>query len=270
MRGMFTCGIMDIFMENGVTFEAACGVSAGATFGCNLKSHQIGRALRYNVEYGRDPRYCSIRSLIKTGDLYGAEFCYRVLPDKLDIFDRETFAADPMKFYVVATDADTGQPAYHLCTDGGEDDLAWIRASASMPIVSKPVKINRCRYLDGGISDSVPFAYMESLGYTRNVIILTRPKGYLKVKPRFPKMFKVLLRDYPAMERAMLNRYDMYNKEMKEIEKREKKGQALVIRPPEDLGIKRTEKDPDELKRVYEIGRRTGEDVLGKVRDFIE
>jgi predicted patatin/cPLA2 family phospholipase len=110
---------------------------------------------------------------------------------------------------------------------------------------------------------------MESLGYTRNVIILTRPKGYLKVKPRFPKMFKVLLRDYPAMERAMLNRYDMYNKEMKEIEKREKKGQALVIRPPEDLGIKRTEKDPDELKRVYEIGRRTGEDVLGKVQDFM-
>lgn len=270
MRGMFTCGVLDVFMENGVTFEAACGVSAGATFGCNLKSRQIGRAIRYNKEYARDPRYCSIRSLIKTGDLYGAEFCYRVLPKELDIFDRETFAADPMKFYVVATDADTGRPAYHLCADGGEEDLTWIRASASMPMVSKPVKINGCRYLDGGITDSVPFAYMESIGYTKNVIILTRPKGYRKQKGHFSKMFKVLLRDLPAMERAMLKRHEMYNSQMKEIERREKKGQVLVIRPPEDLGIKRTESDPKELERVYEIGRKTGEEMLGSVTAFLK
>ena len=270
MRGLFTAGVLDVFMENGITFDGAVGVSAGACFGVNIKSHQIGRTIRYNKRFCEEWRYRSYRSLLLTGDLYGADFCYHELPDKLDIFDTDTFVNDPMEFYVVATDCVKGEPVYHKMTDGGCEDLEWIRASASMPMVSKPVKINGCRYLDGGITDSVPFAYMESIGYTKNVIILTRPKGYRKQKGHFSKMFKVLLRDLPAMERAMLKRHEMYNSQMKEIERREKKGQVLVIRPPEDLGIKRTESDSKELERVYEIGRKTGEEMLGSVTAFLK
>ena len=133
MRGMFTCGVIDVLMENGIRFDGAAGISAGAVFGCNYKSRQIGRPVRYNKNYCKDPRYCSDRSLIKTGDLYGADFCYRELPDVLDPFDRETFKNDPMEFYIGATDVKTGKAVYHKCTDGGEDDLLWMRASASMP-----------------------------------------------------------------------------------------------------------------------------------------
>ena len=156
MRGMFTCGVIDVLLENGVRFDGAAGISAGAVFGCNFKSGQVGRALRYNKQYCADPRYCSIRSLIRTGDLYGADFCYRELPDELDVFDRNAFAANPMEFYAGATDAATGECVYHRCEDGGDADMLWLRASASMPLVSRPVEIGGRFYLDGGIADAVP------------------------------------------------------------------------------------------------------------------
>ena len=143
MRGMFTCGVIDVFMEQEIIFDGAAGISAGATFGCNYKSRQIGRALRYNKKYSRDPRYCSIRSLLKTGDLYGAEFCYRELPNVLDPFDREAFSRNPMEFYVAATDVNTGKAVFHRCVDGGDTDIEWMRASASMPVASKPVTIGK-------------------------------------------------------------------------------------------------------------------------------
>ena len=137
MRGMFTSGVLDVFMENGIEFDGAIGVSAGATFGCNFKSRQIGRAIRYNKRYAHNWRYCSVRSLLSTGDLYGADFCYRELPDVLDPFDRKAFAENSMEFYVGATDVETGECVYHLCMDGGDEDMLWFRASASMPIVSR-------------------------------------------------------------------------------------------------------------------------------------
>ena len=142
MRGMFTCGVIDVLMENGARFDGAAGISAGAVFGCNFKSRQIGRAIRYNKKYCADPRFCSFRSLIKTGDMYGADFCYRELPDLLDPFDRETFRTDPMEFYVGATDVSTGKCVYHKCVDGGHTDIQWMRASASMPLVSRPVSVD--------------------------------------------------------------------------------------------------------------------------------
>ena len=123
MRGLFTCGVIDVFMENGIDFDGAVGISAGAVFGCNYKSRQIGRPRRYNEKYCRDKRYCSIRSLITTGDLYGADFCYRLLPDELDPFDREAFKNDPMEFYVGATDVKTGECVFHTCSDGEDADM---------------------------------------------------------------------------------------------------------------------------------------------------
>ena len=270
MRGMFTCGVLDVFMENSIRFDGAAGISAGATFGCNYKSHQPGRAVRYNMRYSRDPRYCSLSSLIKTGDLYGADFCYRAIPDELDPFDYEAFRTDPMEFYVGATDVRTGKPVYHLCKDAGETDMLWIRASASMPVVSRVVKVDGYELLDGGITDSVPFEYMESLGYDRNVIVLTQPEGYLKKKSSLSGLIRMFLGRYPKAAEAMENRYLMYNDQMRCIEERRKSGMSLVIRPPEALGIKRTEKDPKELERVYRIGREEGNRRLPEVRAFLE
>nr|MCR4617094.1 patatin family protein [Lachnospiraceae bacterium] len=220
MRGLFTCGVMDVLMENEITFDGAAGISAGAVFGCNYKSKQIGRPLRYNLKYGRDPRYCSFRSLFKTGDMYGADFCYREIPEELDVFDKETFKNNPMEFYIGATDVNTGKCRYHKCTDGGRNDLKWMQASASMPMVSTPVLADGYTMLDGGISDSVPFEYMESIGYNRNVIVLTQPLGYKKEKMKGLVLAKILLRKYPAVYEAMVHRHEMYNREMEEIDKR--------------------------------------------------
>ena len=269
MRGLFTCGVIDLFMEENIVFDGAAGISAGATFGCNLKSLQPGRALRYNKKYGKDPRYCSVRSFLKTGDLYGADFCYRELPDILDPFDRKTFRENPMEFYVGATDVITGKPLFHRCTDGGREDMAWIRASASMPIVSRPVEAGGHLLLDGGIVDPVPYRFMEDIGYDRNVAILTQPKGYRKKKNQAAPAMKLLLLKYPKIAEIMAVRYRIYNQQMEEIEKREKNGTMLVIRPPKALGIARTEGDPEELERVYDIGRETGKRCLDAVRSFL-
>ncbi|MBQ6734413.1 MAG: patatin family protein [Lachnospiraceae bacterium] len=269
MRGMFTCGVIDVLMKNDIRFDGAAGISAGATFGCNYKSKQIGRPLRYNKKYSRDPRYCSFRSLIKTGDLYGADFCYRELPDVLDPFDRETFRKNPTAFYIGATDVRTGKCVYHKCSDGGEKDITWMRASASMPLVSRPVSVDGYLLLDGGISDAVPFRFMEKQGYRRNLIILTQPEGYRKSRTKGLPLMKRMLREYPAVVRAMEKRHRMYNRQMKEIMEREKKGISFVIRPPQSLEIRRTEKDPRQLERVYRIGRREAEKALPELKRFL-
>lgn len=269
MRGMFTCGVLDVFMENGIRFDGAAGISAGATFGCNLKSRQIGRALRYNMKFSRDWRYCSLKSLIKTGDLYGAEFCYHTIPDKLDPFDRETFKNDPMDFYIGATDVETGEVRFHKCTDGGPKDIEWMRASASMPVVSQIVTVDGHKMLDGGIVCSVPYEYMEQQGYNRNVIVLTRQKGYRKKKSSIVPLVKLVLRKYPAMWKAMAVRHIVYNDQMDDIERRESAGEVLVIRPPEDPGIGRTEKDPAELERVYLMGRSEAMRMLPEIKAFL-
>ncbi len=269
MRGMFTCGVIDVLMRGGVLFDGAAGISAGAVFGCNFKSRQIGRPIRYNKRYCADPRYCSLRSLIRTGDLYGADFCYRELPDELDVFDRKAFRENPMPFYVGATDVDTGRCVYHLCTDGGTEDMRWLRASASMPLVSRPVAAGGRLLLDGGISDAVPYAYMEGLGFSRQVIVLTQPRGYRKAPASGLFLTRFLLRQHPRVAEALAVRHDMYNRQMEDIGRREAEGAALVIRPPESLRIGHTEKNPAELERVYQIGVRETEKRLEEIRQFL-
>ena len=270
MRGMFTCGVIDVFMEHDIVFDGAAGISAGAIFGSNYKSGQIGRGVRYNKEFAGDPRYCSVKSLIKTGDLYGAEFCYDTLPNELDYFDHDAFAANPMEFYIGVTNIETGKAEYHKCSDGRETDLLWMRASGSMPAVSRPVKIDGKLYLDGGMSDPVPFKYMESIGYNRNVIGLTQPDGFVKEKSTSLPLMRIALKDYPKAFEAMAKRHMLYNAQMKAIKKREEKGYAVVVRPPEALGISRTESDPAELERVYQIGRAEAEKRLAKVKSFLD
>ncbi len=270
MRGMFTAGVIDIFMENGVEFDGAIGVSAGAAFGCNYKSRQIGRVIRYNKAYCKDPRFCSFRSLIKTGDLFGAEFCYHTIPDKLDIFDERAYLDNPMEFYVVCTDVTTGKAVYIESDEAGDDALEYFRASASMPLVSKVVKIKDRLLLDGGIADSVPIQFFESIGYNRNVIILTQPKGYVKKPSSAAKIMKYVLKKYPMVAKTMENRHIEYNETIDYILKKEEAGEVLVIRPEAPLEIGRIEHDPDRLQAVYDLGRKAGEKHLNDVKEFIK
>ncbi len=269
MRGMFTCGVLDVFMENGITFDAAAGISAGAVFGTNYKSGQIGRTVRYNKKYAKDKRYCSFRSWIKTGDMYGVDFCYRKLPYELDPFDWDAYRKNPMKFFIGTTNAETGEPEYYLCNGDEERDLKWMQASASMPVVSKIVEVDGLKMLDGGMIDAVPFKYMESLGYNRNVIILTQARGYRKTKTRILPLAKISLRKYPKMVEVLADRHNMYNKQMDELDAIEDSGKSIVIRPPESLGIGRTEKDPNELERVYQVGRKVAEERLEEIKEYL-
>lgn len=264
MRGMFTCGVLDVLMENGISFDGAVGVSAGATFGCNIKSRQIGRAIRYNKKYCKDKRYHSIRSLLTTGDIYNVPFCYDELPYKLDKWDIETFSKNPMEFYCVATDINTGKPVYHKCETGGKEDIIWIQASASMPLVSRPVEIDGGVYLDGGISDSIPLKFMEGLGYDKILVIETQPKDYVKGRQKYMPLVRWMLRKYPNMIKAMEERYLMYNEQKRYVREKEEKGEIEVIRPLAPLNISPVETDEKELERVYQLGRAEALKYLNK------
>lgn len=269
MRGLFTAGVLDVLLENQVTFDGMVGVSAGATFGCNFKSKQIGRTIRYNLQYADDKRYGSFESLIKTGDLYDTEFCYHTLPNELFPFDWDTFLSNPMKFYIVATDVKTGKPVYHEMKTRKDSELEWLRASASMPLVSKPVSVEGYELLDGGISNSIPLEFFEHIGYKRNVVILTQDINYVKNPMPAGFLTKLLLKKQPAIYTAMSRRHIMYNAQIDYIRRKEAAGEVFVIRPPEPLGIRRVEHDRRELERVYKLGRSTADSLLSELKDFI-
>lgn len=269
MRGMFTAGVLDVLMENGIGFDGAAGVSAGVVFGCNLKSKQIGRALRYNKRFCRDWRYCSIWSFIFTGNLFGTEMCYEKIPFYYDPFDLETYRKNPMPLYAVMTDVDTGKPVYKELPEGSGIDMLYFRGSASMPIVSKPVEVLGHRYLDGGMTDSIPLKFMQQKGYEKNVVILTQPSDYRKSPAGNMHIIGAILRKYPAVVRAMARRHIMYNKELAYVRRCAANGNVFVIQPPASLNIDHTEHDPDELQRVYDTGRRTMEQKLDELKEFM-
>lgn len=269
MRGMFTAGVLDVLMENGLVTDGAIGVSAGAVFGCNYKSHQIGRVIRYNTEYCNDKRYASFKNLVKTGNLYSEQFCYHEVPEKLDPFNEAAFAASPMDFFVVCTDVKTGEPIYHKCRKGDAEDVRWMEASASMPLAAKIVKIGHYGLLDGGVADSIPVRFFESIGYKRNLIILTQPKGYIKKKNKFLPAIRAKYFRYPAFVEAVADRHERYNEALSYISMLEQAGKDYVIRPPIPLEIGAMERDPAQLRRVYETGRAVAQIQVEKIRDFL-
>ena len=269
MRGMFTAGILDVFMEEGIQFDGTIGVSAGAAFGVNYKSGQIGRAIRYNAKFCNDPRYCGLRSLLRDGNIYSRDFCYGEVPLVHDVFDFEAYSRNPMPFYLVATDVETGAPVYHQFLGKEDHGFDWIRASASMPLVSQMVEIEGRKLLDGGISDSIPLRYFEELGYDRNVVILTQPRVYEKKENGLLFMVRLLYRKYPKLVKAMEERHMVYNETLRYIEKKEAAGEILVLRPWSALPVGRVERNPEKLHRAYRIGREMALERLEEVRVFL-
>ena len=269
MRGMFTAGVTDVMMEHGITYDGLVGVSAGAVFGCNYKSKQIGRTIRYNLKYCKDPRYCSVRSLLKTGDLFGTQFCYRDIPNELDPFDLETYQNNPMEFYVVATDVTTGRPVYHECPTGGGEDLDWFRASASMPLAANIVEIDGLKLLDGGISDSIPLKFAETR-YEKNVVVLTQPIGFVKEKNKALPVMRRVFKQNPRLIEVMARRHDNYNEATAYIREQERRGKVFVIRPEAPLDINRVEHDPGKIQRAYDHGRAVAEKRMTALKEFLK
>jgi len=269
MRGMYTAGVLDVMMENNIEADIAVGVSAGAAFGVNFKSRQIGRAIRYNAKYCRDPRYMGLRSLIKTGNLYGADFCYREIPDELDLFDYDAYRSNPMQFYVVCIDAETGEAVYHENKTSDETDMKYLRASASMPFVSKAVEVDGRKLLDGGVVDSIPIEWMKKQRVDRIIAILTREVGYIKKKRAVLPLAKLALSKYPRLAEAMERRPDNYNRSLREVLRMEEKGELFLFRPKVKPELARTERDPEKLRALYETGRREAEEKMDALKKYL-
>ncbi len=269
MRAMFTAGVMDVLMDAGIRFDGLIGVSAGAAFGVNYKSRQRGRIIRYNSRFAPDPRYMGLHSLLTTGNFMNAQFCYHTVPMELDLFDTETFERDPMEFHLVCTDARLGTPVYQRLTRMGYDEIEWIRASGSLPLLSRPVDLCGRKLLDGGLTDSIPLRYFQARGYDRCVVILTQPLGYLKRRSRLLPLFHLLMPHYPAVIRLMRQRHRMYNAQLHYLLRQQIEGNALLVYPDHEIAISRVSQSPRNIRAAYDLGLRKGEAILPQVQRFL-
>ena len=271
MRGMYTTGVLDVFLEEGLVPDAVIGVSAGAVFGCSYMSEQHGRGIRYNLKYINDDRYASVKSWLKTGNIFNAKFCYDEIPNKLDIYDYDKFKENAAKipFYVCCTNVDTGKPEYIRCTDFRKE-MDYMRASASLPLVSKIVYKGGKKLLDGGTADSIPVEYFRSIGYKKNIVVLTRPEGYVKKPSSTAKLLKFRYKNYPEFIEANIKRHDNYNKSLLDIEEQEKRGETIIIRPSVEYKIGRIEKDKEKLKYMYKLGRKDAKAKIEELKAFLE
>lgn len=268
MRGLFTCGITDVMMEHDIWPDGLIGVSAGAAFGCNYKSRQPGRAIRYNKRFARDSRYSGIGSWIRTGDYFNAEFSYHTVPTTYEIFDEKAFEQNPMEFIAICTDVTTGKGVYKRLMKAGPTTNDWIRASASMPLASRIVELEGYKLLDGGVADSIPLAYAEQNGYDRNIVILTQPEGYQKKHLTLMPLMRIALRKYPEMIKAMDRRHIMYNEQLDYVRQAETEGRCLVIRPDTSIPIGHVSHDPDEMEHVYQMGRELGQRRIKDIKSY--
>ena len=269
MRGVFTAGVLDLFLDENIEFDKCFSVSAGACHACSFLSKQRGRAFSTAVDYLKDKRYCSLYSLITTGDIFGKEFVYYKIPNELYPIDNETFLKNKCEFYAVVTNCKTGEAEYIRINDL-KKDIEYIRASSSLPLVSRIVKIGENDYLDGGISDSIPIKYSVEAGNKKNVVVLTREDGYIKEPNKMQGFIKLKYKKHPNLAEGIINRHKMYNETLEYIKEAEKRGDIFVIRPPVDLGIKRIEKDKEKLKALYDLGYNTAKESLAGLKEYLK
>ncbi len=267
MRGLYTAGVLDAFLDTGIKVDGVIGVSAGALFGVNFVSGQRGRALRYNKKFISYPNYMGFRSWIKTGNVVNKDFTYYEIPMKLDVFDEEAFEKAGVDFYAVATDIESGKPDY-LKIDNVFDQMEAFRASSSLPVVSKIVEYEGKKYLDGGLSDSIPVNFARSLGFDKLIVVLTRPIDYRK-KPSSGRIYKLLYRKYPNFVKVASMRYKHYNKAVERVIDLEKRGQLYAIRPSQDLVIGRLEKNPVKFDEIYTIGLQDACEAMDGLKEYL-
>lgn len=267
-RGIYAGGVLDVLLENNIWADGLIGTSAGAVNGCSYVSNQYERNLRYNIRFAKEKRYMSIYSLITTGNVVGTDFAYNILPNKLEVFDYDAFEKSPVAYYVTCSNVETGKAEYIQCKSLRGKNMDYLRASASLPYVSQIVEIDGKKYLDGGICDSIPLKAFQNMGYEKNLVVLTRPRGYIK-KPENNLLANLYYRKYPAFVTALRNRYAVYNRTLKYIEQQENQGNILVLRPSESIRVGRMEQDPERLKQMYELGKNDAGQMLDAIASFL-
>ena len=267
MRGMYTAGVIDVLLEMGIKADVVIGVSAGALFGINYKSRQKGRALRSNLKYVKDKRYMSLYNLVTTGNIVNEDFCFNEIPNILDDFNYASFKRSKGEFYAVVTNVNSGEAEYIKIEDCKRDVQA-LRASGSMPFVSRPVEYIGQFYLDGGIADSIPIDKIMSMGLDKVIVVLTRPQGYRKKRTSIAPA-KVMYKKYPKLIETMKNRYKVYNKSLDEINFLESEKDIFVVRPSELIKIKKMEKDEDKLKEMYNLGYNDLNSRKSELNDYL-
>lgn len=268
MRGVYTAGVLDFFIDKGLYFNSIFAVSAGSCQTCSYLSKQRGRAFRVNVNYLKDKRYCSVKSLITTGDMFGAKMCYDLIPNQLDLYDYEEFDKYEGDFFAVVTNCNTGEAEYVNIKDMHKDIIA-IRASSSLPLLSRNVVIDGQEYLDGGISDSIPINRSIREGNKKNIVILTQCEGYRKQPEKVSPIIKAKYRRYPHLVEAMRTRYIRYNGALDSIKKEQENGNAFVIRPQVPPNIGRVEKNKEKLRILYEHGYADAANCYDKLMTFV-
>lgn len=267
MRGMYTAGVLDVFLEKCISVDAVVGVSAGALFGVNYLSRQKGRVIRYNKRFNSDKNYMGLRPLLREGNIVNTKYAYEEVPRKLDPFDDESYKKSGIPFYAVVTDIETGEPEY-IQVYSAFEQMDVLRASGSMPFVSKPVLYNNKMYLDGGISDSIPFQWLSSQGYDKLIVILTRDMEYRK-KPMSSSLIKLFYKKQPLLSEKLLKRHDVYNKSVELLKQWENEGKVFVIRPSKPIEIGRIETNPDKLQEVYDLGLKDATESLLELQKYI-
>ena len=267
MRGLYSAGVLDVFMKNGITTDAIYGVSAGALFGINFKSKQIGRAIRYNLKYAHEKNYMGLYSLITTGNIMNEKFCFDRIVNELDKFDFDTFNASLIDFYAVVTNVESGKAEHIKITDAREQ-LEVLRASGSMPFVSKLVEIDGKKYLDGAISDPIPFKKVLEEGYEKIVVVLTRAEQDQKHQEKLP--YNWVYRKYPNFIKCAEKQLDIYNESLDLIKEYEKQGKIMVLRPSQNLKIARVEKNLKKLNAIYNLGVDDCSKKLDEIKKYLE
>ena len=267
MRGLYTAGVLDEFMENNIEVDGIIGVSAGVLFGVNYLSKQKGRVLRYNKRFIKDKRYMGLYSLLTTGNIVNKDFSFYEIPYKLDIFDDETYKKSKTEFYATITNVDTGEAEY-VKLKSVLEQMEVVRATSAMPFVSKMIELNGNKYLDGGIADSIPVDKCKELGYDKIILILTRPIKYRKKKDN-ELITKIKYYKYPNFVNTLNNRYKKYNETVEKIIDMENKKEIFVIRPSKHVNIKRVEKDENKLQEMYELGRNDCKNRLKDLRKYL-
>lgn len=269
LKGVYTAGVLDLFLDRGIEFSSVYGVSAGACCMCSYLSKQRGRAYDVNVDYLDTRYYCSRRSLLTTGDLFHADICYHLIPEYLYPYDYETFDKYEGKVYSVATDIVKGRAEYFRILDM-KKDIDKIRASASLPLVSRNVKIDGGLYLDGGISDAIPLQKSVMDGNRKNVVIMTKEKGFVRRPTSQLALFKVRYAKYPKVWELMAERHINYNEQVAYIERQQAAGAAFVIRPEKASDVGRVEKNKEKLRALYRQGYEDAENCYEKLLAYLE
>ena len=269
MRGVYTAGVLDAFLEENIEFSSIYGVSAGSCHACSYMSKKKGRAYRVNVDYLDDPNYCGVKSYLKTGNVFGADMLYSQIPNVLDPFDYEEFEKYPGKFFAVLTNLETGEPEYIRVKDLKKQMWA-VRASSSLPLVSKTLVVKGRHYLDGGIADSIPIRRSIEAGNEKNVVILTREDSYRKTPNELMPLMKLRYSHSKAFLEKAENRHIRYNETLDFLKKEEEEGRTFVIRPSEKVNVGRVEKNKDKLEHLYNIGLEDGRKSMEAMKKYLE